>query len=126
VIRRGGVAAGDVLGEDFRLLPQRRYEPVDTAAAQSDLRIRFDAGRNHDHVAVKRGAVLEHNSGHRIVTQNPARQFFHMDVDAHRFHGGFKDRAGVSIQLHLHEMPCQMYDVYFATVIDEPTRCFEA
>jgi len=93
------------------------------AGAAREIGVRPDARRHHDHVTIQRGAVAEQQAGDPPVLDEDARRArLEVHVDAELLDAAAQDRAGLPVELDVHEPRGAVDDVYLQPALEQPAR----
>ncbi|MEA2137894.1 MAG: hypothetical protein QOG56_1044, partial [Solirubrobacteraceae bacterium] len=125
-----GALADDV---DVRLV-HRAHRVVDDdraldlqAGALREVGVRPDARRDDDHVARKRRAVAELQAGDVAVLAEDARRArVEVHVDAELLDAAAQDRAGLAVELDVHEALGAVHDVHLHSALEQAAGGLEA
>ena len=91
-----------------------------------DLRIRFDADRNHHHVGRDAAAVLELDRLDVSVADETGCRGFEQHIDALGLDRALEHRCGAGVELALHQAIHQMNERDLGAGLGEPVSRFDA
>ena len=93
---------------------------------RSNLPIRLDARRDHDHVAIECAAIGESQARARGLRQGLPWCSFQVDFDAQLLHADLENGSSRGIELLFHQVTAQMDDVHFQTEVLKTPGCFQS